>query len=230
MEFILFIIIVTVILYWIKSSRDNASSNLSFKEQLDKYLEYNRTTAVSWAKDFAENPELDPVVIDTETTGLEDTDEVIELCIMKRDGQIIYHSYFMPETIISKDAIKIHGLTKGKLKNSPLFKNEYDNIKEALKGRTVTGYNIKFDLRLLNQTCERYNLEELSPVFDCAMLVYSAYYGELWPDSFKIKWQKLPGSKHNAKDDCLATLELIKSVANETAPRLSEQYYMNLYT
>ncbi len=45
------------------------------------------------------------------------------------------------------------------------------------------------------------------------MQLYSDFVGE-WNDYFgSNKWQKLPGGDHTALGDCLATLEVIKYIA-----------------
>jgi DNA polymerase-3 subunit epsilon len=76
-------------------------------------------------------------------------------------------------------------------------------------------YNAQFDVRLIQQSLARHKLlpVELNPDdVNCAMLMYSAWVGELWPYG-GYKWQKLESGDHTALGDCLATLDLIKKMA-----------------
>ena len=52
-----------------------------------------------------------PVYIDTETTGLEKTDEIVEFSIVDFDGSILYSSLVKPSKPIPTEASRIHGIT-----------------------------------------------------------------------------------------------------------------------
>lgn len=95
------------------------------------------------------------VVLDTETTGLSQTDEVVELSILDSNAEEIYHSFFQPEHEVNYQAAQVTGLTNDKLIGQPLFKNEWPKIKEAIGARLIAGHNLQFDRRLMQQTLEQ---------------------------------------------------------------------------
>lgn len=101
------------------------------------------------------------------------------------------------------------------MENAPAFKEIYQKTRKIIEGKTVIIYNAAFDTRLLLQTSRRYRLPSLfdhEEQGECAMLMYSAWVGEEWPFG-GYKWQKLVGGDHTALGDCLATLEIIKKMA-----------------
>ena len=60
-----------------------------------------------------------PVYLDTETTGLESTDEIIEIAIVDSSGQVIFESFVRPQNTIPASATAINNITKTMVANSP---------------------------------------------------------------------------------------------------------------
>lgn len=163
-----------------------------------------RGKGLHWAVKIADKRDK-CVILDTETTGLSDIDEVINLAIIDLDGNILYNSLLRPPTrkSIPREAAKIHGITMKKLKDSPTFADEYEKIQGILAGKTVIAYNAKFDSRLMSQTAVKYGLEPLKRVkWEDPMIPYSNFCGT-------ERWQKLPGASHGALGDCKATKAVI---------------------
>lgn len=52
-----------------------------------------------------------PYYLDTETTGLEKTDEIIEIAIVDSQGRVIFESFFRPTIHIPQAAINIHHIS-----------------------------------------------------------------------------------------------------------------------
>lgn len=176
-------------------------------------MENDRETAKQWARSLLERK--DWVILDTETTGLSQIDEIIQIAIIAHDGTVLLDSLIKPIQTISSDAIAIHGITTALLEDAPSFPELYDQIKTLISEKTIVIYNAVFDMRLLNQTIKKFHLPriEISPNrIECAMLQYSAWKGETWSDG-KYKWQRLLGGDHTAVGDCQATLEIIKMMA-----------------
>jgi DNA polymerase-3 subunit epsilon len=175
----------------------------------------DREKAAFWARSLLER--LDWVILDTETTGISHHDEIVQIAVLAPDGEVLLDTLVSPTRSIPLEATFIHGITDSDVENAPLFPEIFDRLKEVIAGKTVVIYNATFDVRLIRQTLAKYDMP-FSGLEDeqaeCAMLQYSAWQGELWPDG-GYKWQKLRGGDHTALGDCRATLAVIKRMAGE---------------
>lgn len=155
----------------------------------------------------------DTVILDTETTGLSDMDEVIELGIIDLNGQVLYHSYFNPLAAISSGAQSVHGLTKDFLRSYPRFDADYDKIRAVLADKNVVIYNSEFDNRLLRATAHRHSVRPLEYDSVCMMHLMMDYLGS----ERYISLEKASGQvvKHGAISDCLIVLDLMKRVVSQ---------------
>lgn len=154
------------------------------------------------------------VILDTETTGL-DYAEVIEIAIIDLDGQVLVNERVKPKGEISDGAYRVHQISTEMLAECPTWDQVFPRVSEVVKGKKVIVYNAEFDSRVLSYSGQLYQLPELECGWGhCAMKAYAGYYGE-WNDYFgSFKRQRLDGGDHSALGDCLATLELIKRMAN----------------
>lgn len=160
----------------------------------------------------------DWVILDTETTGLGPKDEIIQIAILNPESQVLLDTLIRPSRPISPAASEIHGILDSDVLSAPTYKEIRPEIERCILGKTIVIYNAEYDMRLLRQTNSRYNLTPMlikRNQIECAMLKYSAWRGELWPDG-SYKWQKLPGGDHTALGDCRATLQVIKRMAEES--------------
>ncbi len=165
-----------------------------------------------WAWDLIKN-KTNWVVLDSETTGLNEDDQIIELAILSRHGSTIIDTLIKPTCEISLGAYNVHKISKEDLKDAPTFKEVYPQIKRAIEGKTVVIYNAQFDSHKLDYMCEINNLPKIKYKTECAMLWYAQYYGS-WSDYWgNYKWQKLIGGKHRAKSDVSACWNLINKMA-----------------
>jgi len=99
----------------------------------------------------------------------------------------------------------------------------YHAVAHLLRHRPVLAYNAAFDRRLLAQTCTMYGLPPLEiAAWDCVMERYACFWGE-WSNTGSYKPQSLSTAcsqqgidvhgHHEAVQDCLLTLALIKAMA-----------------
>ena len=51
-----------------------------------------------------------PVYLDTETTGLDPKDEIVEISIVDEDGSVLLEKFVRPSMPIPREATRIHGL------------------------------------------------------------------------------------------------------------------------
>jgi DNA polymerase-3 subunit epsilon len=175
--------------------------------------ESDRERVVDWARDLLER--TDWVILDTETTGTSENDEIVQVAILSHDGKILLDTLVRPTQPIPLGATAIHGITNEDVEDAPLFPAVYAKIEKMIHGKTIVIYNAQFDVRLIQQSLAKHSLfpAELNlDSVECAMLMYSAWVGELWPYG-GYKWQKLESGDHTALGDCRATLDLIKKMA-----------------
>ena len=164
------------------------------------------------------------MILDTETTGLDWNDEIIELGILDTKGNVLYDSMFKPNQEIPIQATSIHGITNEMVKNCPRFSDEWEKIWTIIKDKTLLIYNAHFDESMLYSTLEQQGIitEDNDEMFNfntiCIMHLYQDYRQER-------RWTKLSVAcwemdveieqNHRATDDCRMVLELIKAIANK---------------
>jgi len=159
------------------------------------------------------------VVIDTETTGVKDTDEVVELSVVSSHGEVLYHSYYYPDVEVNPFAAKVNHLSKEKLAGNPKFSaEEAQKIVSAINGLPIVGHNISFDARMIVQTAEHYKLGGITAVIvSLATNIYdtmSIAKKHMKADSYALNnLTTMVGitreETHDSTGDCLMTLEFI---------------------
>jgi DNA polymerase-3 subunit epsilon len=166
------------------------------------------------------------IFFDTETTGLNDDDEIVELAITDEQGNTLYSQRFKPAKSMSTGASRITGITDDMLVDMPTFADEFNKIKLVFsQGDQVIAYNTEFDIRLLCQTCEKYDLSTqwiYHMSTRCAMLMYSNYAYDWYDPEIKSKRYKLTDAcermqirvqnAHSAVGDCIMTANLVKAM------------------
>jgi DNA polymerase III subunit epsilon len=174
-----------------------------------------------WAHDLVRG---DFVVLDTETTGLGSTDEVVQIGIIDSKGRTLLDTLVRPTRPVPSVVTRIHGLTNEKLAEASPFCDHYVMLSSMLAGRVVIAYNMDFDWRMLVQSARVYGL----PPFrtgdrQCAMKAYAQFHGmfDLKRRTYSYqklgeacRHQKIPVIKaHDALSDARMTLALVKKMA-----------------
>ena len=171
---------------------------------------------------------LNPLFLDTETTGLERTSEIIEICILDDQGQIVFDSLVKPTRQIPRDAIRIHGITNDDVINAPNWMVVWPQVENFLAGRMVGIYNAEFDLRMIQQTHARYSMPLRSLPFShfCIMKLYAQYYGQWNYTRGGYRWHSLEDAgrqcriplpnTHRASDDSLLARAILHFMAENT--------------
>lgn len=161
----------------------------------------------------------DFVVLDTETTGLADFDEVIELAVVAPDGETLYESLFEPRMKVNPGASAKNGLTNARLKGEPRFIDEWGKILRAIGGRRIFGHNIAFDARLVKQTLRRYggNPDEAEAAF--RGMVDTMALAKKYVQSPSYGLEKLANmlgvheaEDHRAASDCRMTIRMMQNL------------------
>lgn len=61
------------------------------------------------------------VIIDTETTGLTDTDEIVEISVINCHGTTLLDTLIRPSSEINPAAQAVHGITLAETADAPTF-------------------------------------------------------------------------------------------------------------
>ena len=133
-----------------------------------------RTTAAAWIS-------ANPLFLDTETTGLDDTDQICEIAILDLDGTTLFSSLICPSCSMNPAAADVHGITPQELANAPTWPSVHDIVAATITGRLVIAHNADFDSRLLSQTCRAYGLDTPLAEWDCTQTLLTALNGGRWP-------------------------------------------------
>ena len=173
---------------------------------------------------------MNPIYIDTETTGVEDTDVVVELAVLDTDGGMLFESLVKPIKPIPAEASKIHGITDAKVVLSPDWTKVWPEVTEIFKDRVAGFFNAAFDIRMIRQSCGLSGIAWAHPFVDdfCVMELFARYYGEVDPRWGSFRWKNLafagryfqlpePNS-HRAKDDAFLTKLVLEKMAEGFQP------------
>lgn len=169
------------------------------------------------------------VVLDTETTGLTNADEVVEVAVTDMHGNPLYSQRFMPTKEVDPGAMRVNHLSKRVLAGNPQFSaTEWENIKVAIAGRKVLGHNISFDKRLISQTLKRYGITDDTDIVFTGMydskdiakkwLVAKSYSLNNLTTQIGIVREE----QHEAADDCRMTVEFLKRL--EDIIKIKKEY------
>ena len=209
---------------------DGAYSNAASRVESDDMTREgntDRNRAIARARVLLDR---DPVVIDTETTGVGPVAEVCEIAIVGRTGETVVDTLVRPGCPIPSEATGIHGITNAAVASARSFDRvESDDFPGLLSstGRAIAIYNAEYDLRLLDQSSgdgrgsawrDRANTH-------CIMELYAMYRGE-WNDRHgSYTWQSLSdaalqcglewdGDPHQALSDARMALGVLRHMAS----------------
>lgn len=188
--------------------------------------------AAKWAHDLLRSQNF--VILDTETTGLGNTAQIVQIAVLNWDGGKLFDSLVLPtlDCPIEPEASRIHGIYQKDVDGEPFFDQLFIPLMRAIGSKDVVIYNAEFDLRLLKQSLKANGIQVAFPTSDrrqcriftnggsihCAMLQYSAWCGEWNSYHGNYRWQKLPGGDHSALGNCKATLDIIRKMAADWPP------------
>ena len=105
----------------------------------------------------------DVLILDTETTGLGGSAEVVDLALLDTSGCLRFSQRFMPQGPIDPVASEIHGLTLDTLRESGARSYPYHAaaVKETLdSSKIILGWNVQFDRRMLWQTIKVWGIPQ----------------------------------------------------------------------
>lgn len=173
----------------------------------------------------------DWLIVDTETTGLGEDAEVVQIGIIDAGGNVIMDQLIRPLGEIEPEATAVHGLDAAAVSDAPTWAGIYPRVAQVMNGRKVLAYNADFDARVINQSCFLSDVSPISSKWFCIMELFAAYVGS-WSryyDHFKyyslvaavnmMKLHPLPHedgryAPHSATGDAWLTWRLVKAFAD----------------
>lgn len=189
-----------------------------------------RTLATDWGTLL---DRADVLILDTETTGLGNRSEVVEVALVDTRGKVRLARPIMPIGRISRQASEIHGLTRTRLKELdakpwPAVVPDYEALLRT--AHTVLVWNAEFDARLISQTVHRH-IEKGTAWLDtsgadfaeirarCLMTEYAAVLGRE-----RISLQEAADAEgvnptepvHRAASDALTALATMRAVVGKS--------------
>ncbi len=149
-----------------------------------------RQQAIQHARYYSE---LDPLFLDTETTGLHSDAEIVEICLIDSAGSVLFDSLVRPTRSIPWDAVLVHNITDTLVSDASTWQQIWPKIEELVRGRCVGIYNAEFDLRMMRQTHALYGIpwEENFFTHFCVMRMYAKFYGQSGGRYGTPRWQSL---------------------------------------
>jgi DNA polymerase III epsilon subunit-like protein len=171
------------------------------------------------------------VVWDTETTGTNDDDEIIEIAaVTLGSGQTLLNTRICPVNLEKvANTTDIHSISPDELLDCPAFPSVYPEIRRHLDGVLWSAYNASFDTDRLYGDCTRHNLAPIMPpAITDVMAMFSIFNGEWnfnrqqWVSKgLQFAAQHLGidvTGAHAALDDALTTRRLIHALAEYSEP------------
>jgi DNA polymerase-3 subunit epsilon len=178
--------------------------------------------ATVWAKELLSLPNV--VTLDTETTGFGQDDEIIEIALWDIHQQRSYVTLVQcQQPTIPAGAEKKHHISKSMLQGAPTWPQIWPKLMSYLSKREIVIYNADFDVRMLQQTAQRYQLPLPALHVHCLMKHYSAYVGQPSSHAEGYRFLSLAAacahfqvenpSAHRALADAQASAEVLKKLA-----------------
>ena len=137
------------------------------------------------------------IVLDTETTGLETSQDhrIIEIgCVEMVNRKLTgrhYHQYINPERKVDEGAMEFHGITDEYLQDKPLFSAISSEFLDFLDGAELIIHNAPFDLGFINHELKK--LGKKTPLLESSCRVI---------DTLGLARQKHPGQKNSLDALC----------------------------
>jgi len=165
---------------------------------------------------------------DTETTGLDAGAEIISMGVVDEDLNAKLKLVLRPKHIERVTATQgVHGISREMLDSSAAstFRGMFDRIGRELHDKVWVGYNLRFDMQMLDQEIERISGLPILPcaVFDVMEMV--SWFQCNWDES-RGNWKSIKlveaaealgvafeGDAHDAFADALTTMKLVHKMA-----------------
>ncbi len=165
-----------------------------------------------------------PIYLDTETTGLKDNDQIVEICLLEHDGSIALQSLVKPTVKIPLDATRVHHITDALVSAAPTWLELWPQVEALLAARRIAIYNAEYDLRLLRQSHQAHGRPWTTTISHfCIMKLYAQFRGDWNSRAGNYRWYSLDDARgqcgldlpnaHRAQADTLLARAVLHYVA-----------------
>lgn len=160
----------------------------------------------------------EPLFLDTETTGLDASAEIIEIAIMDAAGVALLDTLVKPMNPIPPEASAVNGISEQDVMHAPTWCDVGPRVASILVDRLAIAHNADFDNRMLRQTFTLYGLDMPTFTIDCTMALLTDLNDGRWPNlttAARLAGEILPtGPKHRARADAELCRRIVLSLAN----------------
>ncbi len=178
--------------------------------------------------------DANPLILDTETTGLGRRAQICEIALINSDGGVVLDARVKPTVSIPEEATAIHGIGDEDVADAPTL-NEVltEDILDRICDAKVGIYNAAYDIRMLRQSMlalktparVRGRMEVMYRSVGCIMKAYAAFIGN-WSEYDRnygfvnldvarrqcgLEWN---GEAHSALADTRMALGVLKHMAS----------------
>ena len=196
----------------------------SFAEKSEAQYKRSSKVAVSHINALSQRSRAptrirDYVVVDIETTGINDDDRIIEIAALRvRKGDISgkYTTLVKCDKSIPEGIVRLTGITNSMLNSDGVDPKEaLEGLKEFCNDDVLVGHNIQFDMRFLQKLCKQIGSEVLrNKLIDTlklarkSIVLKESYSLSSIAAHFGIEARKI----HRAEDDCILTYRVYEKL------------------
>ena len=164
--------------------------------------------------------------LDTETTGLSATDEIVEIAIIDDQNRVMLNTLVKPQHHkYWPNAQRIHGISPVMVETAPTYPVLTDTIETLVAGQDVVIYNKAYDCQYVGKELTK------AHSVHCCMLAFARHYGQWDCYHGNYRWQNLKTASdyvlHHWQGDAhraLADVQATKSVWEYlTVPEIRQQ-------
>jgi DNA polymerase-3 subunit epsilon len=100
-------------------------------------------------------------VVDAETTGLYNSDRIVEIAVVTIDanGEVEDEFETLTDPLRDVGPTWIHGIDARMLRNAPTFADVAQHVASRVEGAVVAGHNVRFDTRMIGHEFERAGID-----------------------------------------------------------------------
>ena len=172
------------------------------------------------------------VILDTETTGLSNTEKhrIVEIGCIELSNQIstnkVFHEYINPQRSVSEEAYKIHGYSDKFLSDKKTFAEISEDFLNFIKDKKLIIHNAPFDLSFLNYEMRLIKKKEIDKknIIDTLEIARAKYPGSQNSLDALCKRLNIDNSKrkkHNALIDCHLLKEVYVNLVDQKEPKFN---------
>ena len=172
------------------------------------------------------------VILDTETTGLSNTEKhrIVEIGCIELSNQIptnkVFHEYINPQRPVSEEAYKIHGYSDKFLSDKKTFAEISEDFLNFIKDKKLIIHNAPFDLSFLNYEMRLIKKKEIDKknIIDTLEIARAKYPGSQNSLDALCKRFNIDNSKrkkHNALIDCHLLKEVYVNLVDQKEPKFN---------